>query len=179
MPIPAKAFCDTSFFYACLDARDINHLAALAALEAAEGTILCTTWDVISETLTLLRYRSGYRQAMAFWTDVCPSLHVVRYGDGVRVEAVEVFVGTVAIIVSLSATPSLLSWCPPSSDRYPALALIETFADSVSASCHKRGPAGSEAHCHFGTASVEGAVGAEATWIPRAPYSNHGVSPTA
>ena len=42
-------------------------------------------------TLTLLRYRSGYRQAMAFWTDVCPSLHVVRYGERVRVEAVEVF----------------------------------------------------------------------------------------
>lgn len=91
MPMPAKAFCDTSFFYACLDPRDINHQAALAALEGAEGTILCTTWDVISETLTLLRYRSGYRQAMAFWTDVCPSLHVVRYGDRVRVEAVEVF----------------------------------------------------------------------------------------
>jgi predicted nucleic acid-binding protein len=91
MPMPAKAFCDTSFFYPCLDARDINHQAALAALEGAEGTILCTTWDVISETLTLLRYRSSYRQAMAFWTDLCPSLHVVRYGDRVWVEAVEVF----------------------------------------------------------------------------------------
>jgi predicted nucleic acid-binding protein len=64
MPMPAKAFCDTSFFYACLDGRDINHQAAPAALEAA---------------------------AMGFSTDVCPSLHVGRYSDRARVEAVEVF----------------------------------------------------------------------------------------
>ncbi len=89
--MPTKLFCDTSFFYACLDARDVNHQTALTVLEAAQDTVLCTTWDILSETLTLLRYRSGYRQAMAFWTDVCPFLDVVRYGDGVRTEAVEIF----------------------------------------------------------------------------------------
>ena len=50
-----------------------------------------TTWDVVSETVTLLRYRGGFRAALTFLDDVRPRLHVVRYGDRVRDNAEQVF----------------------------------------------------------------------------------------
>ena len=59
MPLPARLFCDTSFFYACFDQRDVNHQHAkdLSADATASGSRHYVTWDIISETLTLLRYR--------------------------------------------------------------------------------------------------------------------------
>ena len=50
-----------------------------------------TTWDVISETITLLRYRHSSAAAILFLDDVKPRLHVVDYGVGARVEAEQVF----------------------------------------------------------------------------------------
>lgn len=90
---PPRAFCDTSFFYACLDPRDVNHERAIALLAdlAAGGTALYTTWDVISETVTLLRYRKDFKAALAFLSEVKPQLRIVRYGDRVREEAEQVF----------------------------------------------------------------------------------------
>jgi predicted nucleic acid-binding protein len=90
---PARVFCDTSFFFACLDPRDANHeLARQIVSDAAEtGSDFYTTWDIISETVTLLRYRSGYRAAMAYLDDVKPELRVVGYGDALRTEAEEIF----------------------------------------------------------------------------------------
>jgi predicted nucleic acid-binding protein len=55
------------------------------------GATLCTTWDIISETVTLLRYRRNYRTALAFLTDVKPGLRIVTYGDRVRDEAEQIF----------------------------------------------------------------------------------------
>lgn len=93
MPLPHRLFCDTSFFYACFDQRDINHLRAkdLSEDAALSGCDLYATWDIVSETLTLLRYRRGYRQALTFLTEIKPSLHIVHYGDTVHAEAEEVF----------------------------------------------------------------------------------------
>ncbi len=53
MALPARLFCDTSFFYACFDQRDVNHQQAegLSAYAAASGSRLYVTWDIISETL--------------------------------------------------------------------------------------------------------------------------------
>jgi predicted nucleic acid-binding protein len=92
-PLPGRVFCDTSFFYACLEPADHNYEAAGMLAEAAmgAGTRLATTWDVISETVTLLRYRSGFGTALRFLTDVKPGLEVVPYGLGVRDEAERVF----------------------------------------------------------------------------------------
>ncbi|MGH7266238.1 MAG: type II toxin-antitoxin system VapC family toxin [Candidatus Rokuibacteriota bacterium] len=91
--LPGQAFCDTSFFYACLDPRDVNHPRArdLIAEGAAAGVRLVATWDVVSETVTLLRYRRSFQAALAFLTDVRPQLRLVAYGDGVRTEAEDVF----------------------------------------------------------------------------------------
>ena len=93
MPFPSRVFCDTSFFYACLDPADVNHrrARALADEAARSGTVLWTTWDVVSETVTLLRYRRSYAAALAFLTDVKPQLRLVAYGDRVRDEAEAVF----------------------------------------------------------------------------------------
>jgi len=91
--VPARVFCDTSYFYACADTDDIYHRQALAMAGEAvsRGTQLWTTWDVISETVTLLRYRHSSAAAMRFLDDVKPGLHVADYGAEVRVEAEHVF----------------------------------------------------------------------------------------
>jgi len=93
MAIPARLFCDTSFFYACFDPHDVNHEQAkdLSENAAAAGSRLYVTWDIISETLTLLRYRRSYREALTFLTEIKPDLHIVNYGESVRAEAEQVF----------------------------------------------------------------------------------------
>lgn len=93
MPLPALVFCDTSFFYAGLDPKDANHERArrLTAESASSGTAWCTTWDIISETVTLLRYRHTAQAALAFLSEVKPELHIVPYGDRVREEAERIF----------------------------------------------------------------------------------------
>jgi predicted nucleic acid-binding protein len=76
---PGKVFCDTSFFYACLDPRDANHEAARKAVESAVAahSVMFCTWDIISETATLLRYRSSFATARRFLMEVKPGLKVV------------------------------------------------------------------------------------------------------
>jgi predicted nucleic acid-binding protein len=49
------------------------------------------TWDIVSETLTLLRYRRSYRAALTFLSEIKPDLHIVNYGDSVRAEAEQIF----------------------------------------------------------------------------------------
>ena len=58
---------------------------------AAAPIALWATWDIISETVTLLRYRRSFRAALAFLTEVKPQLRIVAYGDRVRDEAEQVF----------------------------------------------------------------------------------------
>jgi len=92
MALPGRVFCDTSFFYACLDPRDINHdHSSEIVADAAEGTTLFTTWDIISETATLLRYRRHYPAAVLFLDEVKPGLWIVAYGDRVREDAEQIF----------------------------------------------------------------------------------------
>ena len=93
MTIPSRVFCDTSFFYACFDADDVNHDRAqeLTDEAARSGVSLLATWDIISETITLLRYRQGIVAALAFLEEVKPTLTIVNYGNLVRTEAEEIF----------------------------------------------------------------------------------------
>ena len=93
MALPARLFCDTSFFYACFDPHDVNHEQAkdLSTDAAATGSRLYVTWDIISETTTLLRYRRSYREALAFLTEIKPNLHIINYGERVRAEAEQIF----------------------------------------------------------------------------------------
>ena len=93
MALPSRLFCDTSFFYACLDPKDANHDRAerLTDDAATSGVAFFTTWDIVSETVTLLRYRKGFRPALSFLEEVKPNLTVVEYGRGVRDEAEQIF----------------------------------------------------------------------------------------
>lgn len=93
MALPSRLFCDTSFFYACFDRRDVNHQSAAELSEnaAVSGSRLYVTWDIISETLTLLRYRRTHREALTFLTEIKPHLHIVNYGDAMRTEAEQIF----------------------------------------------------------------------------------------
>ena len=93
MALPSRLFCDTSFFYACLDPNDSNHNRAeeLTADAAASSVTFVTTWDIISETVTLLRYRLGYQPALRFLEEIKPHLMVVDYGPHTRHEAERIF----------------------------------------------------------------------------------------
>jgi predicted nucleic acid-binding protein len=88
-----RVFCDTSYFYACADTDDAfyRQAVALAGDAARRGTQLWTTWDVISETVTLLRYRHSLAAAIRFLDDVKPGLHLMDYGANIRLEAEQVF----------------------------------------------------------------------------------------
>lgn len=88
-----KAFCDTSFFFASLVADDSNYERAgdILAFCKENALTLCTTWDVISETVTLLRYRADYKLAVQFLDAVKPALLIVRYDESVRQAAEKVF----------------------------------------------------------------------------------------
>ena len=73
------AFVDTSFWFAALDASDRKHAAAEKLAEAAsrERIRLHATREVVGETLTLLRYRTGARAALVFLNEVVPAVHVI------------------------------------------------------------------------------------------------------
>ncbi len=88
-----RVFCDTSFFYACLDNRDVNYprARALAREAATAGLVFYCTWDIISETVTLLRYRCSYARAIQFLDRVKPTLHIISYDDSVRGQAEKIF----------------------------------------------------------------------------------------
>jgi predicted nucleic acid-binding protein len=88
-----RAFCDTSFFFASLYPGDTNYEGAGDILaECQEDAVtLHTTWDIISETVTLLRYRASYKTAVLFLDAIKPTLAIVRYDDSVRFAAEEAF----------------------------------------------------------------------------------------
>jgi predicted nucleic acid-binding protein len=63
----------------------------LATQAAKANAILSSTWDVFSETLTLLRYRRSYRAAIEFLDEFKPKVDIVLYDHTVRAAAEEVF----------------------------------------------------------------------------------------
>ena len=91
--IPPRLFCDTSFFYAALDPGDEHHARAreLFAEIAEARAALTATWDIVSETVTLLRYRLHFPAALDFLTTVTPRLRIVCCDEQVYVEAMRVF----------------------------------------------------------------------------------------
>src|SRR3989338_2533121 len=84
-------FCDTSFFFAALSFGDPNHTKARDLLAACKKSELITTWDIISETITLLRYRMGYSSALEFLNKVKPHLKLISCDNSIREEAERVF----------------------------------------------------------------------------------------
>lgn len=88
-----RAFCDTSFFFASLYPKDVNYEKAGQILKEAlnQEITLYTTWDIVSETATLLLYRFSSRAALRFLDEIKPVLSIVYYDESVRKESEQVF----------------------------------------------------------------------------------------
>ena len=88
-----KAFCDTSFFFASLCPHDANFEKAGEILEYCKDNAVSiyTTWDIISETVTLLRYRMSHKAAVEFLDTIKPALFIIKYDDSIRDAAEKVF----------------------------------------------------------------------------------------
>jgi predicted nucleic acid-binding protein len=88
-----QAFGDTSFFFATLYPKDVNFRRAGEILDEAvsQEITLWTTWNVISETTTLLLYRFHAKAAIRFLDEIKPALRIVEYDDSVRQEAERIF----------------------------------------------------------------------------------------
>lgn len=88
-----QAFCDTSFFFASLYPKDVNYDRAGQILKEAlaQKISLWTTWDIISETATLLLYRFSPKAAIRFLEEMKPALNIIYYDDSVRDEAERIF----------------------------------------------------------------------------------------
>jgi predicted nucleic acid-binding protein len=88
-----RAFCDTSFFFASLYPKDVNYGRAGQILKEAlaQEVTLYTTWDIISETATLLLYRFSPKAAIRFLEEIKPVLSIVYYDESVRKETERAF----------------------------------------------------------------------------------------
>jgi len=87
-----RAFCDTSFFLSSLYPKDVHYERAGQILKEAleQGISPWTTWDIISETATLLLYRFNAKAAIRFLDEIKPVLQVIYYDDSVRQEAEQI-----------------------------------------------------------------------------------------
>ncbi len=94
MQAPKAIFCDTSFFYAALINTDADHIRAQKiAKSIARNKIICyTTWDVVSETLTLLMYRAGYLAACKFIEEILPEITIIEINQEIRNQALQTFI---------------------------------------------------------------------------------------
>ncbi|HLG21886.1 MAG TPA: PIN domain-containing protein [Candidatus Manganitrophaceae bacterium] len=92
-PPPRQLFCDTSFLYACLEEEDRHYEDAGRLLEfcKANRVEFLTTWEIIIETVALLRSRSGYRLAVDFLDALLPKIRLVEHDPHLREAALEVF----------------------------------------------------------------------------------------
>ena len=75
-----RAFCDTSFFFAALYPMNVNYDRAGEILREAlqQEMDLFTTWDIISETVTLLLYRFNGKAAIRFLDELKPELTLFK-----------------------------------------------------------------------------------------------------
>lgn len=92
-PFPRDVFADTSFWFAALEPRDVNHERAGQLVERARAarTRFHVTRELVAETVTLLRYRSSARNALAFLDAVLPSLEVITADEAAHQAAIGVF----------------------------------------------------------------------------------------
>lgn len=92
-PHGSLIFADTSFYYASLDSRDPFHSRAHALAQeiSAKNRTLISSWEIIVETLTLLRTGHSYSAAMAFLRDTLPGITVIHLDSEKRDRALTLF----------------------------------------------------------------------------------------
>lgn len=89
-----RVFADTSYFFALLHPRDPHHSEAIEISEgvARERLTVYTTWEVVVETATLLRYRANFESAKMFLLDVVPHLVLIHPLEAEREAAIQIFI---------------------------------------------------------------------------------------
>jgi predicted nucleic acid-binding protein len=116
-----KAFADTSYFFALLNPRDPNHHNAVEVSQEVANRRLnvYTTWDVATETVTLLRYRANFELARIFLTEVIPGLILVHAVEAERQAAVQIFLRrsrdrklSLCDAISYTVVATRLNWAP-------------------------------------------------------------------
>lgn len=90
-----KCFVDTSAFVALYHRSDAYHESAKSIWYRLkeQDAILCTTRDVIVETIVLVRHRGGFQQALLCGNDLwnSPVLEIVRPTQNHDIQAWEFF----------------------------------------------------------------------------------------
>ncbi len=88
-----RVFCDTGFLYACLAHGDRNYDRAGKLLEQCrdQRIRMYSTWEIVSETVTLLTYRFHRRAAVQFLDTIKPELVLVPITEAILSEAEQVF----------------------------------------------------------------------------------------
>jgi predicted nucleic acid-binding protein len=91
-----RLFADTGAWCALYDRSDVHHARALAFLQelARQKAQLITSDYVLDETLTLLRFRAGHKEATEFgkWVLQSPLVKVINIGEKIWQAAWEIFV---------------------------------------------------------------------------------------
>ena len=87
-----RVFLDSSFLVALYGADDASHGRAVELLEEADAaeSRLCTIWDCIGESLTILRRHFTHRAAVAL-IDSVTDLTLVTYDTSHRLQALKDF----------------------------------------------------------------------------------------
>lgn len=88
-----RVFCDTGFFYASLAPGDRHYERAGELLEECrhQRVRMFSTWEVVSETVTLLTYRLHPQAGIGFLDTMKPVLSLVPVTEAVLTEAEQVF----------------------------------------------------------------------------------------
>jgi predicted nucleic acid-binding protein len=88
-----RVFCDTGFLYACLARGDRHYDRAGELLEQCRNQRIrmFSTWEVVSETVTLFAYRLHPQAAVQFLDTIKPELALVPITQAVLSEAEQVF----------------------------------------------------------------------------------------
>jgi predicted nucleic acid-binding protein len=116
-----KAFGDTSYFFALLSPHDPNHEQALEMSRevTTQRLSVYTTWDVVVETVALLRYRTSFEVTRVFLTEVTPDLIVVHPDETEREAAIQLFLRrsralklSLCDALSYTIVSSRLDWAP-------------------------------------------------------------------
>jgi len=116
-----EVFADTSYFYALLNPRDEHHPRAIAISKHVEarGATVYTSWDVVVETVTALRYRAGFELAKLFITKAPGNVTILFPFEAERDLAVNIFLQrgrerelSLCDAVSYAIVSTRLAWAP-------------------------------------------------------------------
>lgn len=117
----SKVFGDTSFFFAVLNPGDPKHRRAREISQAILnlGIELVTTWEVVVECVTLLRYRLGFRASQKFLTEAVPAFTLFHPGEAERRAAVDFYLKrsrsrrlSLCDAISYVVVSTRLAWAP-------------------------------------------------------------------